>query len=107
MNKIPVLIGSTLLALIVALPAGARPQGSMSGFSPKATDAECEQAFRQSSAARSCSLHYMVAIGANLCEFRAECLRDDGRTISATYKLPVSSLPSLRNCNGWLQQGSC
>ncbi|HEL3181041.1 TPA: hypothetical protein UME25_003188 [Stenotrophomonas maltophilia] len=107
MNKIPVLIGSTLLALVVALPVGARPQGLLGGLSPQATDAECRQAFQQSSAARSCSLQYMVAVGANLCEFRAECLRDDGRTISATYSLPLSSLPSYRNCNGWLQQAPC
>ncbi|WP_162940826.1 hypothetical protein [Rahnella bruchi] len=100
MKKYTVLVALTFLALTSQLSYA-------QSTTAKITSSDCKIAFGDSSAHESCNLVAAVAIGDASCQIMATCADADGYPNPTNQTIPYTSVTSLKNCDGWLEVGTC
>ncbi len=96
-------IGIVVLTVIAPLSQSSFAQSA----APKITSNDCKIAFGSSSAHATCNLQAAVALGDASCQIMATCADPDGYQNPTTQTIPYSSVASLKNCDGWLEVGTC
>ena len=106
MKRMKAFLVAGLSTLSVPALADEAPAGWQVG--PMATEAQCNQAFAQSTAWRTCQVLITTAVG-NFCSFRADCAKSDGYTWNVTTGGGTypQGVWDLVNCNGNLRNGRC
>lgn len=92
-------IGLALAAVLMLLGVPA--------LSGAATDAECQDAWADSSADDSCDAGHIAAAGDDNCSVTASCEIGNGSSRSDSITTALSNVDDLNNCGGFLRVGNC
>ena len=94
------------LLIAVAAVCGLLLLGVATG-SQAATNAQCSSAYNQSSASDACTTVSVEGKSGNRCKITADCPSGTGAWQRDSTYAPLSLVPNLKNCGGWLTLGSC
>lgn len=104
-KMINVMTMAVLGSMLLPMAASAAPLSNP--LLPQSTFEQCLAAYRQAPAYRTCVETDITGHPDDSCTINAYCSTMDGGEKHNRYRVPITSVPRLHNCNGTFGVGGC